>query len=58
MAECDFVREPKRDCVFCDQGKDKCRALNDIYCAKVLNPCAFYKSRDEYNMDGMSKKES
>lgn len=53
MAGNDFIREPKRDCIFCEQGRDKCRALNDLYCAKELRPCVFYK-----NADGCPKKES
>ena len=58
MAECEYIREPNKDCVFCQATKSSCRALNDLYCAKELNPCAFYKSKYEYNTDGSPKKES
>lgn len=50
-----LIREPNKECIFCSHtasGKPSCRALNDIYCAKELNPCKFYKSKYEYNEYG------
>lgn len=50
-----LLREPNSECVFCSQTlsvKTICKALNDIYCAKELNPCKFYKSKYEYNEYG------
>lgn len=52
MAECEYIKEPKRDCVFCQMSKSSCRALNKMYCAEQIEPCRFYKSKYEYDIEG------
>ena len=50
MAE--FLKEPQRDCILCQETKNSCRGLNRLYCAMKLRPCPFYKSRYEYDAAG------
>lgn len=50
MAE--FIKEPQKDCIFCQESKRSCRALSELYCAKSIKPCSFYKSKNEYRADG------
>lgn len=52
MAEFEYLREPKKDCVFCMDGRKKCRALKEMYCAIEIDTCRFYKSRHEYDATG------
>lgn len=44
----------KEDCIFFKNLRT-CNALNELYCKKEEKPCAFYKSKHEYNMNGKKK---
>lgn len=50
MAE--FIKEPQKDCIFCQESKRSCRALSELYCVKSIKPCSFYKSKYEYDEKG------
>lgn len=52
----EFLKEPQMDCICFSQsetlGKQGCRGLNELYCAKRLRRCPFYKSKYEYDAAG------
>jgi hypothetical protein len=52
--------EVKKDCILYQSyphlKKGFCTGLRDLYCAKEDKPCAFYKSKAEYNRDGTKRK--
>lgn len=54
MAEKVILRQPERDCIFCDD--ESCRALDRLYYTIELKKCPFYKSKDDYHTDGSPRK--
>lgn len=56
MAEKVILREPEHDCIFCQESKNSCGALNKLYCTIEFRKCPFCKSKDDYHADGRPRR--